>query len=268
MPTFEDTTGRFSSAEWSAIGETLERWTGDQFGREIVRNLRVLERFLRVSCMEGLLRAVLSAYGAPLIVLSRAYQSECYKHIRRGGPVHVHPVLIGRAIELGQLRKRLQESPACYPLFYGNEILVDIFIDRLLGGAPLTPEEMSLLMSDYSAWATWDSDDSSSDPFRFGKDADHIRASLGLDPNSWFIGSRLVLFVYELPMTVELCRPTIADAGLHPFFEPPTPPFDSYGKTRVWHLPRAKHEPKPRPESVHEPVPMGTIRRAHTRDVR
>ena len=268
MGSFDDTAGRISSDDWREIGQILAGWVLDRLGREIVRNVRVLERFLPMNCMEGVLRAVLNSRAGSASDLATSYQRECYKHTRRGGPVTVHPVLVGRAIELDLLRKRLRESDACFPLFYGNERLVDLFIERLLGGAPLTPEEMSLPMSDYSAWATWDLDDWSTDPFRFGKDADHIRASLGLDPNSWWIGTRLVLLVYNLPATVVLCRPTIADAGLHPFFEPPPPPEERYGLTRVWHLPRQKHAPLPRPESVHEPVPMRTIYRLHTRDMR
>jgi hypothetical protein len=123
-------------------------------------------------------------------------------------------------------------------------------------------------MSIHGAWATWDFDDSASDPFRFGKDADHIRASLGLDPENWWGGTRLVLLVYKPPATLVLCRPTVSDAGLHLFFAPPPAPQEQYGLTKVWQSPGQKYDPLPRPESIHTSAPMGTIHRALTRDVR
>jgi hypothetical protein len=55
------------------------------------------------------------------------------------GPVTVHPSLVGRAIELKSLREQLR-TDAYRSLFHNNGLLVDLFIGRLLGGAPLTPE--------------------------------------------------------------------------------------------------------------------------------
>jgi len=267
MATFDDTAGRFSSADWKDIGDILEQWSLCGLGREIVRNIRVLESFLPVDCMEALLKTVLACRGTPAKDLETAYQTECRNYVRRGGPVKVHPVLVGCAIELEALRWRLR-GDTYKALFYNNEHIVDLFIDKLLTGRPLTAAEMALPLSVYSAWATWDLDDSAADPFRFGKEADHIRASLGLNPENWWSGKRLVLLVYAPGGTVILFRPTIADAELHAYFEPPTPPEDKYGLTKVWHFPAETHAPIPRPESVHAPAPMSTLERTLTRDIR
>jgi hypothetical protein len=267
MATFDDTAVRFSSVDWKDIGEILEGWSLGGLGREIVRNIRVLERFLPVDCMEALLKTVLACRGTSPDVLEKAYQKECRNHVRRGGPVKVHPVIVGCAVELEALRSRLR-GDTYRAVFYNNEHIVDLFIDRLLTGVPLSAVEMALPLSVYTAWATWDRDDLSADPFRFGIEADHIRASLGLNPENWWSGKRLILLVYAPGSTVILIRPTVADAELHAYFEPPTPPEDRYGLTKVWHFPAETNPPVPLPESVHAPAPMSTLDRARTRDIR
>jgi hypothetical protein len=133
------------------------------------------------------------------------------------------------------------------------------FLERLLSGDTPTKAEAAILMSEYSAWVTWDEDGKTADPFRFARtaaSADLVRASLGLDPQNRMKGKPLLLFVYSSHSGLDLFRPTIADAGLHRFFEPPPIGNDDYGLTKTWPPAMAKSLPTllPRPEAIHSPI--------------
>ena len=248
----------------TALEATLFKWsTEDELGREIVRNIHPLERFLPPDNLKQILSAIYFSRATSLSDLKSAYRDECCKHIRQGGTVHcTRPVLLGRAVERETFVGRLYERERSYFRVPAN---VEDLVNRMIRGEALTRRERTMLMDSFSTWATWNELESAADPFQFRRSraADEVRASLGLDYQRSYEGKPLLLFVYELKNSTGLCRPTIADAGLHRLFEPPPLGFEEHGWTKTWSAPadRGRAPVRPRPEAVHEPVPLIQLRR-------
>lgn len=238
------------------LQKRLGNWsTRSRVGRVIVPNLNPLERFLPAGDMKELLLAICNSPEDDLFLLGDAYKEACYRHIRRGGPAKMEtlPILLGRAVERSSFIYWLFQRSG----YFTRQEEAEDFVERLINGDPLEGREPWLLMSQYSAWATWDLDNSENDPFVFGS-AEHVRASLGLDPEAR-TDRGLLLLVYERPQTLRLFRPTVADAGLFLFFQPPPPPIKSYGLTKPWEPGIAQdssYSPSPKPEVLHEPIEM------------
>jgi hypothetical protein len=168
--------------------------------------------------------------------------------------------LIGRAVQRDSFVLRLLQDHGGY--FHGEKG-ADDFVNRLRRGDSMSAYEQSILMSAWSSWVTWDEKTPAGDPFGFlgSHKADEVRDCLGLDPERRSDGKPLLLLVYRRLPGVELYRPTIADAGLHRFFEPPPVGFDAHGwtKTRPPAAEPAGRLAKPRPEALHKPLPLSCI---------
>ena len=251
----------FSSSAQSQIQAALKRWsTQDDLGREIVRNLNPLERFLPPDAMKVLLDAIRKAHKLTVDQLILGYRDACYTQTMRGGSIKcVPPTLVGRAVEKDIFVWFLFRSER---KFFKIKANASDLVDRLLIGDKLTPKETGILMSQFAAWVTWN-DKGSADPFDFAADAFHVRACLGLD-NKRRVDKPLLLLVYSLAAGLSLVRPTVADAGLHSFFEPPPIGIDEHGWTKTWPAKLArtktKAKPIPRPEAIHSPVPLAYLK--------
>ncbi len=261
---FADAIRSFKGNVRTALESTLFKWsTEDELGREIVRNIHPLERFLPPDRLKQILAAIYSSRATSLSDLKSAYQEECYKHTRQGGAVQCsRPVLLGRAVERETFVSRLYERERSYFRVPAN---VEDLVNRMIRREILTPRERTMLMDRFSTWATWNELESTADPFQFRRStaADEVRASLGLDYQRLYEGKPLLLLVYELKHSTGLCRPTIADAGLHRLFEPPPLGFEEHGWTKTWAVPvdHGRASVRPRPEAVHEPVALIQLRR-------
>jgi hypothetical protein len=266
MNSFDSTIIRFGPKQQAAIRRVLLRWSRDELGREIVRNLNPLERFLPAADMEPILAIVHGFRSKPITALPDAYRDECYTHhTRRGGDVsNPQPAILGCAVERDVFIGRLYKNHRKY---FRSRAFVRDFVRRLISGDPLTTYESALPISEHSVWVTWDK--LSSDPFAFAVDADHLRACLGLAPPERWHARPVVLLVYERHPGLKLCRPTIADAGLHRFFEPPPVGNDAHGLTKTWpsSLRKLSAAPMPRPEAVHAPDTMERLVRRSTREL-
>jgi hypothetical protein len=210
-----------------------------------------------------LLRVILSTSGVPFTIAAQQYQKECYKHQRKGGPIRVVPMpdRLGRAADTSAFIKDLHDR---YHSYFPKMRYARDFVTRLKAGALLDPHEQQLLMSGYSAWVTWESSGPASDPFGFLVHglAIEVRAALGLDQR---LTGPLLLLRYTRPAAVRLYRPTVADAGLFPYFDPPLTTESCVSYTRPWPAFRVPGNPAveviapPRREAVHRPVKFASL---------
>lgn len=251
------------------VDEKLKYWSSHCLVGHIVASNFPKERFLPLTSKSNLLAAIDSVtWNSPpvranLEATASAYRNACHRHSREGGetPAHVATGLLGRAVEFNTFAQALTDA---FPSFFYHVDDARDFLLRLSCGDALTSAEATLTMSKLprSAWATWDEEDSTKDPFRFATDAsDRVRACIGLDPRGRDRDG-LLLLIFRRPLTLHLFRPTIADAALHLFFEPAPPPEDEHGWTRPW-LPGSHGIPEdhllPRPEVVHTPVEFSQL---------
>ena len=250
--------GDFDAGKKSEVEATLIRWANPPGfkGRVIVPNIK-LDEFLPKRSMVDILNAVHRSRGSSIDVLEDNYQKECYNHGRKGGPIRSRPLprLVGRAVERRVFERWLvRQGPVLT-----TRTEAGAFLDRQLRRVALSPSESAIWMSRFTAWVTWST--TTGDPFDFVVHgvAQEVRAYLGLQ----HAGGRLLVLIYELPPRVALHRPTIADAELFPYFQPPGATKD-HGLTRPWLsvwgiMSIPDYVPQPRPEGVHRRIQMGSL---------
>jgi hypothetical protein len=256
LTSYEKAITRFlNPADLMKIEHKLEAWSLQKAGRVVVPNLRDLEWFLPEDDMFDLLNVVLANYAEPIDRLQSAYEIECYSHIAKGGqvPSALHPPVVGKAVDRGMFSNWLLRE---YPHKFIRPSSVDDFIDGLLTGSPLDPDEkLFLLGSKFLVWVTWNHASPTDYPFHFvGLGLpDEVRANMGLESNP---SDSILMLVYNRPPTLTLHRPTVSDAGLFTFFQP-SPKWDArHGWTRPWPpsclgAAATGIDVKPRPEAVH-----------------
>lgn len=262
MSSYKRAVRGLSAPEREAIEKSLAAWgTETRLGRIIVSNLNPHERFLPAKPMRALLLAVSKHHGAGFWELASAYEEKCHQHTLKGGEVRNLPrsLLVGRAVEQNAFKNYLKR----HCRHFSSWKQIDDFLQRLLIGAALTAEEKHTFLSLHGSWVTWDARDST-DPFAFAepsRSAQYIRACLGLDPEKR-CKDGLLLLSYRLEDGCSLFRPTVADADIHLFFQPPPSGCEDHGQTRPWlsgTLSKRFPVPQPRPEGVHERQPMRTL---------
>ncbi len=248
-----------SSTERTQLEAALLNWSASTgIGRVVVPNVRDLEHFLPKRSMLALLRVVLTYAKLSWPSLEVAYQQECFKHSGRGGRVRLPAFvrLFGRAVERNYFENWLfLRHSARFP----TRRDAAEFVRKLVRGGSPTPSEADLLMSDHCSWVTFSLDVHEVNPFGFFKTglAEEVRGCLGLNPR---LRGPLLLFVYELPSGVRPLRPTVADAELFLFFQPPPFGIKSHGLTVPWRSEYLKakllllFQLAPRPEALHQPI--------------
>jgi hypothetical protein len=255
VTSFHKACRRLSRAEISAIDGVLRAWQQHPIGRVVAPNLRDKEHFLPGRPMLALLRVLLDTKSAPISELQQRYQDECYLHQRQGGMVRISPLpeYLGRAVETSIFTNDLFRR---YRTYFTKKAHAKDFVMRLKAGTPLDASEQEMLMSQFTSWTTWAV--GASDPFDFVVHglAVEVRAAMGLDERH---KGALLLLRYTRPRDLRLHRPTIADAGLFPYFDPPIGSETAHSYTRPWPAKRVSGIPHdlsaaPRPEAVHSPV--------------
>lgn len=264
MSSFDRALTFFAPAERTLIKERLQIWSvATGLGRIIVPNINPQEHFLYSKEMVPLLHVVLNWDEIDPLVLEREYQKACYGQARKGGQVRKisADVMLGRAVERPVFESYLEERYFHKEPFFGSFDQIKDFVDRLCLGMPLSSRETALMIAEFSVWATWEKSSFATDPFAFSADdARKIRACLGLQKR--LSSLELLLMVYQKPSGLSLHRPTVADAELHPHFQPPPKDFKDHGLTRPWPtdlVDWAGGNPRPRPECVHKPIPLGAL---------
>ena len=268
LTSFERTIKRFRRPDQAIIESVLLSWSVTSVGVTVAPNLRDREHFLPSRFMEQILRTIKSCSGLPVTRLEVKYQESCYRIQCRGGIAKIptkNPILLGCAIDRELFLDHVIVSSAGYIATPG---LADRLVKKLLmsGSRNLLPRERAIFLKAYTTWVTWDESDPVRDPFGFAIYGlgDEIRATLGLDER--LRGGPLLLFRYEKPLSLEVHRPTVADAGLFKYFSPPILSNRHHGYSRPWErlslriggIPM-EVEATPRPEAVHVPIELGAI---------
>lgn len=229
-------------------------------GRNIKRNLE-LERFLPLADKNHLLEAVHDSPSDQPFDLLDAYKGACHRRALRGGAIRsrVGNHQFGRAIERDALIAFLWQFHAGR---FPDAARATAFVNRLVKGR-LRSSERLLVMSEFASWVTWDPDDPAEDPFSFFvASPEEVRACLGLSP-AYRCAEGLILFRYSIPSSTVVHRPTVGDAALYEYFEPPPVGHDDHGLSSPWKEGMAElpsYEPEPRPEAVHPPVVFAQLR--------
>ena len=230
----------------------IARWSkGTSLGLIVTTNIYSLERFLAPERLRDLLRGLPRGHDIDLVAVETAYAAECIHFVTEGGAIDLKPPpsLVGRVVTRGALVDALASS------LNGDKEHAEELLNRLLNGRSPESSERHISMSKWAAWVTWDEVDASADPFRFARGAgpEHILACLGLSFR--MKGEDLILLSYR---PLPLIRPTVADAGLSAYFQPPRE-GEPHGWTRPWPadmVAMGAPAPRPRPEAIHERQPL------------
>lgn len=215
--------------------------------------------------MRRLMEILRDAPSGDIAELQKRYQSSCYTLQRLGRKARVpQTAWVGTAIDLARFQRDLLSR---YSHHFPTLTDVEDFVRRLQTDLGLlTSRERDVFIKAYTFWVTWDEASPQDDPFGFVVHhlADEVRGALGLDERA---AGPLLLFRYQMPPRTVVHRPTIADAGLFPYFAPPIRSETRHGMTRPWErldlsvggrtLPI---EAGPRPEGVHRPISIRALR--------
>src|SRR5690349_17510965 len=155
----------FDSGVRREIESRLFRWsTEDEAGREIVRNINPLERFLPPSELKDMLYVIYRSPSPDPDDVARSYGEECHRHVLKGGPVKSRrPAVVGRAVEREDLVNQLYNANRAH--LHSPE-LAEAFVNDLVSNHDPTDAECGLLMSQFASWVTWDATGSGG-PFDF-----------------------------------------------------------------------------------------------------
>lgn len=246
----------FSADEQNKIKKKLADWSvRAPFGQRITRNLEI-EHFIPKDRMEDIFKFILYDSSPNIETFESKYADECHKHVLQGGVISVTPFpkYFGVAIEKGILIQHL--SKTYYSRFPDKKEAAD-FITGLKHGS-LPSDCKDLFIKNYSIWTTWNESNPHSYPFEFCSTlkANEVRANLGL--NKLNMSKELLLIIYNLPSHISVLRPTIADAELSEYFEPPPVTEERHGLTVTWKtekwLDKLKIKLRSRPEGIHSRI--------------
>ncbi len=193
------------------------------------------------------------------------YQKKCWSLALQGGNIKIKktPTLLGAAVEYETFFKHLKVCFTNHGLVCSDIIIKD-FISRLQEGRLSKNLGNLIRLKPYSVWATWNENDLSGLPFDYAKTnlADEIRANMGLKRDAVDLSPALLLFVYSSPSHIEAKRPTIADAELSEYFQPPPESFDQHGWTVVWQneIRFKGYNIKQRPECIHDSILLSQLK--------
>jgi hypothetical protein len=255
----DDIISSLTPNEKNDLNDLLNQWNQSHpYGQRIVRNFYI-EHFLPKTSLNDLVSFILSKKSFPIVDIQNEYQKECYNYTRQGGDVIWNskaPKYFGTAIEKSVFVNHLMSN---YRSSFPKKKDALNFIEYLKSGV-LSRHKMKLNLKMYSIWTTWNESDFDSYPFEYciTNDADEIRANMGLD--KLLNSNEILLFIYSIPANF-VKRPTIADAGLSQYFEPPIPSFNNHGLTRTWEMEKkyTKYNMKPRPEGIHNAIDLSNL---------
>ena len=218
----------------------LDSWgTGDSRKTRIKINLE-LEHFLPPASLEQIFEVILEDVQAlpteDVTSFENNYQETCKNYLLQGGEITRKPKMVGTAINKpifkGFLKKQAQERNIIL-----DEQEAENFIKALLKTDDeslkrfLTEDKLELLVKRYNIWVTWDTNSDNPFSFRKTKSPNEVRLclALGNSRGTRFAEEDLLLLVYNSKLKV--FRPTIADAQIGGYFQPPPKDFEEHGLT-------------------------------------
>lgn len=256
---FDLVINRFEKVDQDLIKKKLAEWSLlAPFGERIAKNIST-EHFLHLDKMEELLRFILKDKSLDSEKFEQNYERECYKYVLQGGDISSTPFpnFFGVAIEKKVLKKHLRDN---YTSRFPDDQEAEDFIMGLKHS--ILPDDCKdVFIKQFNVWTTWNKDNPHLHPFEFcvTEKANEVRANLGL--NKLNVSRELLLMIYEIPTHLPVLRPTIADAGLSQYFEPPQMSITEHGYTRTWEKQKWMEELdiKPRPEGIHTKIKFEKI---------
>jgi len=249
----------------SKIERRINAWSKKcPYGQRVARNI-FTEHFLPDDKMTDLLLFIATDPLTSWKLFEANYKAKCHSLALQGGNIRVkkRPLFFGVGVEYETFFKHLKDNYPSELGYSGNDVIVKDFILRLRNGMLSKNLGGIIKLKQYSVWATWNMDDLSGMPFDYCKTnlADEIRANMGLRRDDAEKSTSLLLFAYTIPPHIEPLRPTIADAELSQYFEPPVPTFEKHGWTVNW-----QHEERmtgynilPRPECIHDSILLSEL---------
>jgi len=248
----------FPPDDRNKIEKRINDWSKESpRGQRVARNIGT-DHFLPVDKMTELLHFIKNDPLTSWELFEKNYQNVCYSQPLQGGKIKVtkKPQFFGAAVEYETFFKHLKDN---YPSELGSDdAIIRDFISRLNKGELSKILGQIIRLKKFSVWATWNEDNFAAMPFDYCKTskADEVRANMGLNRDDAAKSSSLLLFVYSIPNHIEPQRPTIADAGLSEYFEPPSSTFDEYGLTVNWQYEErmSVYSRKARPECIHDSI--------------
>lgn len=241
------------------IENRINEWSKTKYGQRIARNI-FAEHFLPENKMNEILSFIANDPSTEWEEFDENYKQICYTLALQGGNLKVKqtPQLFGAAVEYETFFKHLKDN---YPATFIDDTSTKDFISLLASGQ-LPDLRKVIRLKRFGVWSTWNLQNLSGEPFDYcnTKIADEVRANMGLRRED--AKTALLLFVYTIPKHIEPKRPTIADAELSEYFEPPPITFDEYGLTKTWEFVTgmSAYDIKPKPECVHDSIQLSELK--------
>jgi len=257
---YSEALGQMSSTESGRLSDLLDAWEKST-GRVVVQNLRENEFRLPIRIMQRILKKLAAMSPSHMDDLPAYYEGLCHQYARRGPRIRLSSShRLGRVVSKRIFEASLYTHDPGVIASLGHARRIT---EALVKGTALSRAHGHLRASRHTAWVTF-STKVSEHPFAFLKtgSAQELQATLGLDPR---LPLPLMLVTYTEPRLVDLRKPTVADAGVFPFFRPSR---DRFGWTVPWPiqflqtaLANRIGSLEPRPEGVHMPIPLSRIER-------
>ncbi len=251
---------KYSATEKMKINDKINEWSKKHpYGQRVAKNI-FSEHFLPEEKMNEILSFIANDASTSWKEFEVDYQKVCYTLALQGGNIKVkqRPQLFGAAVEYETFFKHLQDN---YPTTFIDDTSTKDFISNLANGT-LPDLRKVIRLKRFGVWATWNLQNLSGMPFDYcnTKIADEVRANMGLRRTD--AKTALLLFVYTIPNHIEPKRPTIADAELSQYFEPPVPTFEEHGWTRTWEFEErmSKFNLDPKPECIHDSIQLSELK--------
>lgn len=270
----------FSLEEKNNIAEIFNLWSNQSSNGHRIKDNLLIEHFLDPELISKLLLSVmnsnLSINNNDIELLENHYQDTCRKNLLRGGTIKGNiPNIVGTVINKSTFIGELQKQDKDGTIFLHDPQEIENFVQSLLEPDNnffqifKTQEKTSLKLKRYNIWVTWDTD-SSKEPFAFRQteSPNEIRLCLALAADPRFVEEDLILLTYT--KNFDIFRPTIADAQVGSYFQPPPETFHDHGLTCPCYLELqvffplylaeySKYSCERRPEGLHKPISIDHV---------
>ena len=270
----------FSLKEKDIIEKILDLWSKQSNnGYRIKLNL-FLEHFLAPELISKILQNIIinSDYLGEdnnTKLLEDGYQEICRQNLLQGGEISgERPIIVGTVINKSKFIGELKKQDKDGTIFLNDPQEIENFVEALLKPDSnffqifITQERRSLKLKRYNTWVTWDTRSDNPFSFRQTESPNEIRLCLSLAADTRFVEDDLLLFTYKNDFPI--FRPTIADAQVGSYFQPPPETFNNHGLTCPCYLELQTFFPsyltkyssyscERRPEGLHEPIAIDHV---------
>lgn len=293
---FEQAIQQYSPQIQERLRTVLAEWASqsENIGDYIVTNIQQHENSLKQEAWDIFLNKILE-YENILTndhdpdEFETKYANTCYKDVFKDLEIFTNRVTVtrninkklGNAQDLGKFVKTFMKTDIKNRRAFNNdEETIKNFLaekancfdseDRDQALAELQ-DYADLVIRKYNMWATWDLN--SDNPFKFmlTDDPDEARLCLALGHREEETNDDPMLLI-TYSWDKQVYKPTVVDAGLHPYFKPSSESDLNYGKTNSEHSGldileqklQQRHQANgynrlSRPEGINQPITIGNL---------